>query len=164
MNIPGLGLLSDKIDRVDKGKGIVHERSFELGSNVIVFHNIGSLSISDGRRSLLPIFSGIVMALFGIGIINISTGLALFLLAAGIGLAIFGLLRPVDVFLSIGTCDGRRTYLVSKKRDFLIQVRESLREKIDNNSLATGVINIEAGTITGGIAIGANPKAMGAAA
>jgi hypothetical protein len=51
--------------------------------------------------------------------------------------------RKVDVFLSIGTSDGRRTNIVSKDKKFLGQVRNVLRQKIDTPDVTVvGTVNL----------------------
>ena len=159
MNIPGLGT-TEKVDRVDSGEGRVYEHTLEVGESVVVFRNIGTIALVNGSNNPWPIILGGFLVLASLPLLAISRGLGLLLLLGGVALIVWGFVRPPDIFLSIGACDGRRTNIVSKDRSFLLRVRSALRFKIENAS-ETGTINITARTITGGIALGANSSASG---
>jgi len=85
------------------------------------------------------------------------------ILACAIGLIIWHFNQKPDIYLSIGSSDGRRTNIVSKDKDFLLRIRDFLRQKIDEKNGETATINISAKTITGGIAVGSGAQAAGAA-
>lgn len=169
-----LGLGSDeKVDRVAKGIGTVHEHSIEIGHTVIVSANIGSISLIKGERQYGLVIVGGVLAmlslwLFGSYIPGLSL-LAVIMLLGGIGLAAFGLLRPIEQFLSIGTSDGKRTNIVSTNDVFLKEIRSFLRDKIDLRTVATATINVSQSKFTvkvkeisGGIALAEKSMATGA--
>lgn len=173
MQISWLGS-SEKVDRIDRGKGIVREHSIDIGDTVIVFNNIGTITVIDGRKSPLPLFVGIALTLFGLFSFasrgSVKT-FAFMLLLAGAALTYWAVTRQPDRFLSIGTSDGRRTNIVSKDRKFLEDVREFLREKLDKNvfrqatiDVSSGKIVISANTISGGMAFGASATATGTSA
>lgn len=152
---------SETVDRIDSGEGYIHEQSFEIGNAIIMIPNIGSMTIIDGQNPPWPFVVGAVLVLAGLVMLGGDKLLALVLIAGGIALLVWGFNRPHDVFLSIGTCDGRRTHIVSKDRKFLLAVSKFLREKIDRKSAQTGTVNINAGTISGGIAVGSSAQATG---
>jgi hypothetical protein len=162
MTLPGLGG-SENVDRVDSGTGVVHERTMDVGDTVVAFDNIGSIAIIDGARSPLPMIAGAALVVVGLVAMMINNMIGIILMMAGVALTVWGFVRPTDIFLVIGTCDGRRTHIVSKDRKFLSDVKSFLREKIDGSSLATATINISARTISGGIALGQGSTAAGAA-
>lgn len=164
MNIPGLSAL-DNVDRIASGAGYIHEHTMEIGDTVIAIPNIGSITVINGEKNPLPLVAGVVIALVGLGLFALNKLLGLIFLAGGVALVVWGLRRAPDVFLAIGTSDGRRTHIVSKDRKFLLEVRKFLRDKIDRKDAQTGAININNGTISvsGGIAVGDNAQATGAA-
>jgi hypothetical protein len=153
-----LGLSSsDDHDRIDSGTGTVHEHTIEIGDNVIAIHSIGSMRIIDGGKNTGPTILGAGIALFGLAIFFSVKAIGLLLLFLGLALAAWNVLRKVDVYLSIGTCDGRSTFIVSKERKFLLDIRTFLRVKIDTKSEARAVFNISGNTFQGSTAIGSNP-------
>jgi hypothetical protein len=160
MNIPGISS-SEKVDRVDRGTGQIHERTIELADVVLAISNIGSMSLIDQKREHgLTVVGGLV-AFMGLLALTASTALAGFLIVVGILIIFWSLNRALDSFLSIGTCDGRQLHLVSKDRKFLLELRTFVRTKIDGNSEKTATFNISNSSISGGIAVGSNPNAGG---
>jgi hypothetical protein len=145
MTLPGFGS-SEKVDRVDKGTASVREHSIEVGASVIAVRNIGTISIIDGSNSPWPLVAGAALCLLGLLLLFGLNGMKLiafvFILTAA-GLIYWGFTRKPDIFLSIGTCDGKRTNIVSKNRFFLEKAREFLRDKIDAG-VGVGTINITA--------------------
>jgi hypothetical protein len=145
--IPGFGSRNDTT-RVDSGVAYVHERTVEFGETIITVQNIGSMMMFDGRRNHGPAFLGGAIVLLGIAALGAAKVLGLLLLLVGFGLIVWSFVRPVDVFLSIGTGDGRFTNIVSTNRTFLQEIRLFLRTKLDtNNTAIQGVINIGSATI-----------------
>lgn len=159
--VPGINL-GDNVDRVDSGTGIVRERTVEFGNTVVALHNVGSMILIDQKRTYAGVIIGGLLVLFGISLLSDLSSVAIILLIAGGLIIFFWFTRPLESYLSIGTADGKSTHLVSTDRSFLVNVREFLREKIDSDSLKTATININAGTITGGVAVGDNAQAAGA--
>lgn len=162
MTIPGLSS-SSSIDRVDSGTGYIHEHSLEVGLTVIVFRNIGTITIRDGRNNPAPLVIGIAVALMGLGLLGALKTLGILLLLSGSVLVAWALLRSPDNFLSIGTCDGRQTYIVSKDRPGLARLRDFLRDRIEKKVGGEATISISANRIefSGGVAFGANAQAAG---
>lgn len=162
MDIPGIPSFDRKVDRVESGSGSVRKRTMEIGSTVLAIDNIGTLNISSGGKSYLPVIIGAAVVVTGISMFETgSQMLGGALVVAGLALVVWGFLRPRDTFLSIGTCDGRQTHIVSKDKKFLSDVRNLLERKIDSKSLETATININARTISGGIAVGDGAMATG---
>ncbi len=160
LHIPGLGS-GETVDRVDSGSGQIREHTIEIGNTVIAVNNIGTMTLFGGKRGHGLLVVGVVVAFIGLNVRQLSTVLGLCLVLAGAALIAWNFLRPVDVFLSIGSSDGRRTHIVSKDRRFLSEIRDFIRKKIDTRSAQTASINITAGTISGGIAVGDKARATG---
>lgn len=160
MDIAGL-FPAEKSNRVDSGTGAVYERTAEFGDTVIVIHNIGAMTLMSTEKPIGPLIAAILLVLSGLFLLQAGASLGILLLLVGGALAYWWGSRKPENYLSIGTSDGNRVQLVSKDRQFLIDVRAILRGKLDRNSLETASINISAGTIAGGIALGANSSASG---
>jgi hypothetical protein len=75
------------------------------------------------------------------------------MLVAGAAIVAWNVLRKVDVSPSLGTCDGKSTFIVSKNKQFLHDVRDFLREKIDTKSRTGATINITNSTLEGNFAM-----------
>ena len=162
MDIPGFGS-SEKVDRVDHGYGFVREHSIEIGDTIIVFNNIGTISIIDGSKSPWPLIVGGIIGLVGLAVFAMpfsSKPFALLLLIVGIALIAWWFRMKPDRFLSIGSCDGKRTNIVSKDRAFLLKLRTFLRERIDKEVFSAAKIDIKAGTIVG-LSTGPNSQGIG---
>jgi hypothetical protein len=156
-----LGLTSDDtVNRVATGTGRIGQRTIEIGGAVISVDNIGSMFVIDGKRSHFLTIVGAFIMLMGLGSLGTSYVVAAALLFTGGGLAYWNAaVRPVEQYLSIGTCDGRRTTIVSKKPEFLNAVRAFIRDKIDTGSAASATINISNSTLEGVIAVGDGARA-----
>lgn len=153
--------MPEKGERIDSGLGLVHERTVEFGDTIIVLHNVGTMALISEQRNPAPVLMGVVIGVFGLMAWTFSTLWLIILLGVAAMLIYWGLNRKLDVFLLIGTADGRSLRLVSKDRKFLADVRTFLRRKIDENSLQTATINITARDISGGVAVGASAQASG---
>jgi Family of unknown function (DUF6232) len=151
---------SDSVNRVDGGTGRIGQRTIELGASVIAVSSIGTIRVVDGKRGHLLTVVGALIALVGLGSFGVSKFFASIVLLIGIGLAAWNLLRAVEQYLSIGTCDGRITTIVSTDRAFLDSVRTFIRDKIESGSLSSAVVNISNSKLEGTIAIGENAKAI----
>lgn len=164
INIPGLsaGVTSNK---VKEGVGYVHQRTVEIGDTVIAMENIGSMVLIDGQRTYGRAWLGAILIVFAINKSPTSLPGAIALLA-GIALIVWNFMRPVEMFLSIGTADGRRTDIVSTKKEFLKQTLTALRDKLDRNDVvSTGTINISGSTFqvtSGTLVVGHHNMAGGA--
>jgi hypothetical protein len=162
-SVPGFN--RDGVNRVDHGEGQVRQRTIEIGDTVISIYNIGTMSLIDGRRNHGPAIVGGVLALLGLGTVGSQVMFGLILIGVGVALIVFSLIRKVDVFLSIGTSDGRQTHIVSKNRKFLESIRSFIRQKLDmpNESLVASfnITNNDFKSSGGGIAIGAGAIAAG---
>jgi hypothetical protein len=149
-----LGFSDDSTsERLDSGQGIVYERTIAIGQSIIALENIGSMRVIDGVRNPMPTIIGIGIAVLGLGAMTSSKGLGFLMLVAGAAIAAWNVLRKVDVSLSLGTCDGKSTFIVSKNKQFLHDVRDFLREKIDTKSRTGATINITNSTLEGNFAL-----------
>lgn len=118
--------------RITGGTGYVRRRTLEFGSTVIAVANIGSIRFSAGEKNWGLAFVGAVLAL--IGLFQLDTGIiAWMFLLIGIGLIIANVMIKAELSLSIGTCDGRVTEIVSTDREFLIKVLDFIQRKIDED-------------------------------
>lgn len=167
ISIPGLNS-AENVSRVDHGEGHVKEKTFDIGDTVVNVMNIGSMILIDGIRNPIPAIIGIFVALWGLGELRTSLTYGLIVIVIGGGFAWWWwFVRKVDVFLSIGTSDGRRTNIVSKNKKFLEQIRDVLRQKIDTPEVAViGTVNLNNNTISvstqgGGVSFGDNSIAGG---
>jgi hypothetical protein len=167
ISIPGL-TSNVNVSRVDSGEGHVRERTFDIGETVVNVMNIGSMILIEGIRNPLPAVIGALVAVWGLIELRTSSVTGLVEIAIGGGFAWWWwFVRKVDVFLSIGTSDGRRTNIVSKDKKFLEQVRNVLRQKIDTPDVTViGTVNlgnhsINVSTGGGGVSFGADSIATG---
>jgi hypothetical protein len=103
------------------------------------------MNVVDPGRSFAAAIIGAFMLLLGAWVATMETLFSIPLFAGGIALIIWNFVNRTHAYLAIGTSDGRRTHIVSKNREFLVRVRDMIREKIDTrNAALTGVINITA--------------------
>jgi hypothetical protein len=137
-----------RIDRIALGEGHIREHSFEIGNTIIMLSNIGSMTIVEEKIEYWTAVLGFLILLFGVLAFGSSKSLSISLILGGFALLAWWFFRRRDVFLSIGTCDGRRTHIVSKDRDFLLALCKFIREKIDLNSSQTGSIDLDAATLS----------------
>ena len=156
-----LGLASgDELKRLDSGEGTIYERTIEIGGDIIAVENIGTIRVIDGRKNPAATLFGIGIAVIGFVLCFSSRGLGILILILGAGLAAWNILRKVEICLSFGTCDGRSTAIVSKNRQFLHNVRDFLRQKIDTKSGKGATINITDSKLEGVFAIGTSASAQ----
>ena len=166
ITIPGLSS-EDNVSRVDRGEGHVRERTFDVGDTVISVNNIGSMMLIEQRQAQLPGLIGALVAVLGVIQLRSSVVSGVLLAAAGGGFALWWFSRKLDVFLSIGTSDGRRTNIVSKNKQFLERVREVLRQKIDTpNVRVIGTVNLSQSSVNvstqgGAVSFGSQSIATG---
>lgn len=158
------------------GAGEVRERTIVIGPNVIVIENIGSIQILEGRRSWLLFIVGLLLLIAGVYMGSTGSsygslsGTALAAAAIGIVLILINLSQKIERGLSIGTCDGRATLIVSTDEVFLQRLLDRLTRKINTRD-PTNVFNfnsvtniIEKGAIDtggGGFALGDGATAAG---
>nr|WP_315258162.1 DUF6232 family protein [uncultured Duganella sp.] len=150
-----LGFTSDsKSERLYSGEGIVYERTIAIGEGVIVLANIGTMRLIDEQKTLKPTLIGIGIAVGGLVVLSASVMVGVLAILAGGALAIWNLMRRLDIYLSLGTSDGNTTVIISKNRRFLHSIRDFLRHKIDTGSHAGATINISNSTLEGNFAMG----------
>lgn len=132
------------------GAGHIRERTIEMGASVISVENVATMHIVAAVRNWGPVVTGCVIiavaltALTFFGAHPIFVFLPLFIL--GIGCVTYTFANPPQHYLVIGTSDGRRTHVLSKNLDFLLNLRNLIREKIDTENLSlTAQINITQG-------------------
>lgn len=149
------------------GVAVVRERTIELGARVLWLGNIGTIRIIEGSRSHLLLIVGGLLALAGLATLPNDGVMGFMMILLGAGLIYINLNQKVTGGLSIGTCDGRSTLIVSTDKEFLSNMLEFLRRKIDSeNPKLQGEFNItnrhvESGG--GGIALGVGSIASGLA-
>jgi hypothetical protein len=140
LDVPGITSRNYET-RVDHGIGLVREKTFTVGRTVISMANIGSMRVIDQPRAVVMGFiSGLVALWSGMGVLSsLFDSLARMMLPLTLPIAVVAgfyayrcLFGELDVYLSIGTCDGYRTNLVSRDRTFLETIRDYLRRKIEN--------------------------------
>jgi hypothetical protein len=157
-NIAGI-LSGAEGERIEATNGQIRERTIEFGDTVIAIGSIGSMTMIDGTRNHRPTVVGV--AVFVLGGMALGSqafhALGLPLVIAGLIVIGWSLTRKINRYLSIGTCDGRRTHLVSTDRNALLGTRNFIRKKIDEDSAAGATI------INGGIAIGGTNNQVGGA-
>jgi hypothetical protein len=141
--VPGVGRF--ETIWIAGGVGHVRERTIEMGATTIALDNIATMNVVDPGRSFAAAIIGAFMLLLGAWVATMETLFSIPLFAGGIALIIWNFVNRTHAYLAIGTSDGRRTHIVSKNREFLVRVRDMIREKIDTrNAALTGVINITA--------------------
>lgn len=158
-----LGLApADEVNRIDSGEGKVRERTVELGGDVIALENIGTMRLVDGKKDHSGLKLGAALLVLALIVFSGSAAGAVVLAAIGALFIFASLNNKVEVYLLIGSCDGRTTIIVSKDRQFLVDVRNFLRRKIDTRSAESATINISNSQLSGTIAIGPSASAQGA--
>lgn len=149
------------------GVAIVRERTIELGSRVLWLGNIGTIRIIEGSRSYLFLIIGGLLVLTGLFTLSSDGVMGFVMFLAGAGLIYVNLNQKITGGLSIGTCDGRSTLIVSTDKEFLSNMLQFLRRKIDSeNPTLQGEFNITNRHVDsegGGIAIGVAGIAAGIA-
>ena len=152
---------ANRVDRIDGGLGTVRERTLEVGNTVIVLDNIGAMTMIDPKRDHGLTIVGGVIAIVGLAWRTTGGAVGIVILLVGLAMVATSLLRPVTLYLSIGTCDGHRLDIASTNRQFLLDLRGFLCAKFDRDDDRTATINITAGSISGGMAIGRGASATG---
>jgi hypothetical protein len=143
----------------EAGQGVIYERTIELGASVISIENIGSIRILDTKRGhVLTIFGGFLV-LMGVSLFSFLKFAGLIVFLIGLGIIVWNLRRKLEVYLSIGTSDGQTTTIVSKEREFLQNLRDFLRRKIDTGSKEVARFDITNCRFFGPAAIGTDPAA-----
>ncbi|WP_440217071.1 DUF6232 family protein [Chromobacterium piscinae] len=151
---------SDNYNRLDSGSGKIGQRTIELGNSVIAVNSIGTMRVIEGSKNHGLTILGVMILFVGLMSWGASHMLAfLFFIVGGVVLYL-GINQKVELCLSIGTCDGRSTAIVSKNRDFLIGLKSFIQNKIDTGSLSVANINISNSTLEGNIAIGEGASAV----
>ncbi|CDG81308.1 DUF6232 family protein [Janthinobacterium agaricidamnosum] len=145
---------NDESRRVDSGVAEVYERTIEIAGDIIALENIGTIRMIDGKKNHTATVVGIVIAIIGLGALSSSVFFGLLMLIAGIGLTLWNLSQKIAIYLSLGTCDGRSTVIISKNRQFLKDIRDFLRKKIDTKTQNGATINISNSTLEGNFAVG----------
>jgi len=155
-----LGISEDKSERLDSGVGTIFEHTLILGETVVVINSIGTMRLIDGKKSHAATILGGIIAIVGLITFSTSVVLGFLLLAMGSALAAWNIMKKVETYLSLGTSDGKTTFIVSTNRQFLHQVRDFLREKIDKKSSSGAIINITNSTLDGNFALGSGATAL----
>lgn len=152
--------------RITSGVGDVRERTIEVGDTVIAVNNIGTIVMLEEKRNYGLLILGAVLFLFGLMSLENEMLQGVAAILVGGALAAYNLLRPLDKGLSIGTCDGRLTLIISTNERFVTEFLDFLRRKVDSQSVdmrATfDIRNAQINTSGGGVVIGDNGVAGGA--
>jgi hypothetical protein len=159
---------ADTSNRLTTGLGSIRERTIAVGDTVIAVNNIGSVVILKGAKSYLMAIIGGLLVLAGLVTLSGNDKMMSILMALGGGVLIaINLGQKPDNGLSIGTCDGRVTVLVSTDENFLGDMLDFIRRKVDTGDIKLqGHFDIGAShfnTDGGGVVIGDNGVAHGAA-
>jgi Family of unknown function (DUF6232) len=154
------------VKRITSGVGEIRERTIEIGDTVVAVNNIGAITLVRAQRSYLFLIIGGLLAIFGLMSLGDSFVVGAGALAIGAVLLYINLTQKVDKGLSIGTCDGRSTLIVSSNEQFLNDMLEFIRRKVDTENLRmVGTFDIKNEYINsggGGISFGENSVASGA--
>jgi hypothetical protein len=155
-------LRQDQESRISQGTGKINSRTIDIGDTAIAIDNIGSLRVIHTTKSPVTlIIGGIILAVALYALFFASGGVAVIVFAVIGGALIFwNLNQKVDVYLSIGTSDGRSTTIVSKDIAFLNEIRNFIRKKIDTKNTETATINISNSELIGNIAVGSSAEAI----
>lgn len=145
---------SDDTKRLDSGQAKVYGRTIGINEDVIAIENIGTVRIIDGTKSPAATIWGIIIAVIGLTLLSSSLGFGFLVMILGIALAVWNIMREIEVYLSMNTCDGKSTIIVSKNKQFLKEVRDFLREKIETKNQIGATINISNSKLEGTFAIG----------
>ncbi|MDZ4760781.1 MAG: DUF6232 family protein [Alphaproteobacteria bacterium] len=113
------GGAGDAPNRLTSGLGAIRERTIAIGDTVIAVNNVGSVAIHRGRQGYAMAVVGGLIVLVALVTLQSDAGVALILGAIGGVLIAINLNQKLDNGLSIGTCDGRITMIVSTDNDFL---------------------------------------------
>ena len=143
----------------ETGQGSIYERTMELGNSVIAIDNIGSMRLVDTERGHLLTIVGVFMILLGVSLFLWLKFPGLVLLLMGLGIVVWNLRRKLEVYLRIGTNDGQTTTLISKDRQFLQNLRDFLRRKIDTRGKEVARFDLTNCKFYGPAAIGTTPTA-----
>lgn len=161
---------ADSSNRLTSGLGAIRERTIAVGETVIAVNNIGSIVILKGTKNYaLAIVGGLLVlaALITLsGNDNDAKGMSLLMGAIGVVLIVINLSQVPDSGLSIGTCDGRVSVIVSTDEAFLGDMLDFIRRKVDTGDIKLqGRFDIGAShfnTEGGGVVIGDYGVAHGA--
>lgn len=135
------------------GEGHLGARTVEFAGTILSVSNIGSMTLIVRRKTWWLAFIGACVALTGLDWLfgGYWSGL-LALLVGGILIAVdYGLKAPT--YLSIGTCDGRFTNIVSKNRETLEKIQEFLHAKMDLPNTFSANFNTNIDTGGGGFSL-----------
>lgn len=178
--VPIGGVRDENLSRVTQGVGTIRQRTIELGNTVVAVNNIGSIRIVQAKRSLAFLVLGGLMVLAGLVMLGSQPMTAVLPIGLGGVLIYLNLSQRVDAGLSIGTCDGHTSLIVSKDMKFLGELLAFIRTKVDTNNVTMqgnfditqnnfhsggGAIlagNVDINTGGGGLALGAASQAGGA--
>ena len=156
---------SGSTNRMTGGVGAIRERTIAIGDTVLAVNNIGSIVILRGQPNYTLAIVGALMLLSALVIAGNSPGNALLLGVVGVALIVFNLMQKPDSGLSIGTCDGRSTLIVSNDEDFLGDLLDFIRRKVDTGDIKLqGRFDIGAKYFNsegGGIVVGDHGEAHG---
>ena len=117
----------------NSGQGSFAERTIEIGGTVLAVSNIGSIRVYHGERNWVLAMIGAILIIIGLLQLEQSGSGALLIAAIGVALVVGNFLIKTQMTLSIGTCDGRFTDIVSTDKEFLGALLDAIKRKIDSN-------------------------------
>jgi hypothetical protein len=157
----------DTTHKLKSGLGHIRQRTIAVGDTVIAVNNIGSIVIMRGAKSYAMSIVGAILILAALVMIGGSDKtMPLVMGFIGAILIVINLAQQPDHGLSIGTCDGRETMIVSTDESFLGDMLDFIRRKVDTGDIKLqGRFDIGAShfnTEGGGVVIGDQGVAHGA--
>jgi len=153
-------------NRLTHGLGVIRERTIAIGDTVLSVNNIGSIAILRGENNYALLIIGAIIALVGLTMLGSEATMGLLAIVIGGAMIAINLMNKPDSGLSIGTCDGRFHIIVSTDADFLGDLLDFIRRKVDTGDIKLqGRFDIGARHFNsggGGIVVGDGGVASGA--
>lgn len=123
------------------GEGNIRQKTIRFGHVIVPVEAVDSVALTIRPRNVgLIIFTSVLlgaMAAAGVHGTNLDYVVSgtVFLIVIGVGVAV-AFRWPSKSVLAVGTRGGRTYYVVSGHKEFLIQLGELIRRKIDTNDPA----------------------------
>jgi hypothetical protein len=157
----------DATHKLTSGLGQIRQRTIAVGDTVIAVNNIGSIVIMRGAKGwAMAVVGGILVVAGMLTLGGSDKAMPMLMIAIGVILIVINLAQQPDHGLSIGTCDGRVTMIVSTDEGFLGDMLDFIRRKVDTGDIKLqGRFDIGAShfnTEGGGVVIGDQGVAHGA--
>lgn len=149
----------DTTHKLTSGLGQIRQRTIAVGDTVIAVNNIGSIVIMRGAKGwAMAIIGGLLVFAALLTLSGSDKTMPLLMGVIGVILIVINVAQQPDHGLSIGTCDGRITMIVSTDESFLGDMLDFIRRKVDTGDIKLqGRFDIGAShfnTEGGGVVIG----------